>query len=268
MNTASSRLFSLSPISQDGFSELDYCVMRHAFECQNYLGRLCDEVVYQNDLAARLQGAGLSAQKEVTVKVTHRDFEKIYSLDLVVANAAIYELKTAQALVGIHEAQLLNYLFLCGSQHGKLVNFRSVRVESRFVNTTLTPSERRQFAVETDNWQERDQTDRIFRENLLGLLADWGCGLDLTLYTEALIHFSGGESRVVQRLSLARDEVSLGQQCFHLLNAETAFRITALIDGLADYEQHLRSLLRLSPLRTIQWVNMAHQRVQLVSLTR
>jgi hypothetical protein len=44
---------SIRPIQQEEFAKLDYQVMRHAFESQNELGRLCDEVIYQNDLAAR-----------------------------------------------------------------------------------------------------------------------------------------------------------------------------------------------------------------------
>ena len=258
----------MNSINQEEFAQLDYCVMRHAFECQNHLGRLCEEVIYQNDLAARLLAAGLLVEKEVPVTVTHRDFEKTYWLDLVVASAGIYELKTALALVGEYDAQLLNYLFLCGSHHGKLINFRPGHVESRFINTTLTQTERRQFVVEMDDWEERDRTDQVFRETLLCLLKDWGCWLDLALYREALIHFAGGGGRVMQRLRLVRDEVNLGEQCFHLLNPETAFRVTALTEGNADYEHHLRSLLRLSPLRTIQWVNLARQRVQLVTLSR
>ncbi len=31
---------------QEEFARLDYCVMRHAFESQNELGRLCDEMVH------------------------------------------------------------------------------------------------------------------------------------------------------------------------------------------------------------------------------
>ena len=61
----------LSPISQDEFAQLDYRVMQVAFECQNQLGRLCDEAIYQNDLVARLDAAGLSAVKEVPLTVTH-----------------------------------------------------------------------------------------------------------------------------------------------------------------------------------------------------
>src|SRR5438552_16009596 len=99
---------SPGPIRQQEFAQLDYLVMRHAFECQNQLGRLCDELIYQNDLAARLQAAGLPVRTEVPITVTFRDFTKTYSLDLVVADAGIYELKTTHSLIGVHEAQLLN----------------------------------------------------------------------------------------------------------------------------------------------------------------
>ncbi len=73
---------SLNSISQEEFAQLDYRVMRHAFECQNQLGRLCEELIHQNDLAARLQAAGPSALKEVSVTVTNRNFAKTYSLIL------------------------------------------------------------------------------------------------------------------------------------------------------------------------------------------
>src|SRR6266478_3514691 len=122
---------SMRPIQQAEFAEIDFRVMRLAFDSQNELGRLCDEVIYQNDLAARLSCAELGPiHKEVPLTATYRDFTKTYWLDLVVSDGAIYELKTADALVGEHEAQVLNYLFLRGLNHGKLINFRSAQVES------------------------------------------------------------------------------------------------------------------------------------------
>jgi GxxExxY protein len=258
----------LSPVSQKEFAQIDYQVMRHAFECQNDLGRLCEEAIYQNDLAARLRAAGLPVQKEVPITIRHRDFAKTYALDLVVGSGGIYELKTGRGLIGEHEAQLLNYLFLCGSNHGKLINFGPAKVESRFVNTTLTQTDRTEFAVEMGAWKERSQMDQVFRDVLLSLLKDWGCGLDLTLYTEALIHFVGGVNQVAQRLPLTRGDTKLGNQRFNVLSPETAFRVTALKAETADYENHLRSLLQLSPLRTIQWVNLGRKRIQLISLSR
>jgi hypothetical protein len=100
------------------------------------------------------------------------------------------------------------------------------------------------------------------------MLNDWGCWLELELYTEALIHLAGGEGRVVPRLPLTRGNTSLGRQCFHLLNPQTAFRVTALTEGTSHYEHHLRAMLRLSPQRTLQWVNLGRQMIQFVTLTR
>jgi len=259
---------SLRPITQDEFAPLDYQVMRLAFACQKQLGRLCEESIYQADLVGRLQAAGFAADKEVPVTVSYRDFSKTYFLDLVVAHAGVYELKTALALVGAHEAQLLHYLFLCGAHHGKLINFKPARVESRFVNAPSTQNERRQFAVEMNAWQERDKTVRIFRECLVGLLCDWGGWLDVELYTEAIVHLTGGAGLSVQRLPLTRDGANLGTQSFNLLNPETAFRITALTGATVNHEHSLRALLRLSPLRTLQWVNLGRQKIQWISLTK
>ncbi len=241
--------------------------MRLAFESQNQLGRLCDETIYQADLAARLESAGLSPQTEVPVTITHRDFAKTYWLDLLVSNSAIYELKTVSSLAGVHEAQLLNYLFLCDAPRGKLVNFRPAQVEARYVNTSLTLAERRSFVFDSDRFQAHDQTDSAFGATLLALLQDWGNSLDLDLYTEAMVHFAGGEVPVSHLLPLTRDGLLLGRQRFHLLNPETAFRITALPDGASNHERHLRSLLRLTPLRAFHWANLARGRVQLVTLT-
>ena len=260
---------AVRPIHQEEFAQIDYHVMRHAFASQSELGRLCDEVIYQNDLAARLSAAGLSpVRKEVPLTVTYRDFEKIYSLDLVVGDAAIYELKTAESFVGAHEAQLLNYLFLRGVHHGKLVNFRPPQVESRFVNTNLTLQRRREFSVDTQRWKENDDGSPILRTNLVGMLEDWGGFLDVSLYTEALTHFLGGEQKVIQMVALTRAGVPLGNQRVHLLNPETGFRLTALSEGAENYEPHLRLLVRHSPLRAIHWINLARHRIHFVTLLK
>lgn len=259
---------TLRPLGRKEFAQLDYAVMRHAFDCQNQLGRLCAENIYQNDLAARLEAVGIQAQREVRVTVTHREFTKSYWLDLVVADAAIYECKVHAMLVGEHEAQLLNYLFLCGANHGKLVNFRPAQVESKFINSALTPEQRREFHVETDRWQEREPSDVMFREAMLGLLRDWGGWLDLALYTEAICYFFGGADGTEGAVMLAREGVNLGRQRFHLLNPETAFKLSALTEGAEEYGKNLQSLLHLSPLRGIQWVNLARNRVQFTSLIK
>ena len=257
------------PANQEEFAQIDYRVMRHAFDSQNELGRLCDEIIYRNDLAARLEAAGLGpVRREVPVTAAHRDFAKTYRLDLIVADAAIYELKTEIRLAADHDAQLLNYLFLQGTHHGKLINFRPAQIDSRFVNTSLTAEARRELVVDLHRWCETDQGSKILRATLLNLLEDWGGFLELRLYMEALTYFLGGEEKVARMVGMSRNGVPLGNQRFHLVNDDTAFRLTALTEGAEHYEPQLHSLLRHSPLRTLHWINLAGHRVQLVTLKK
>src|SRR5258706_6883747 len=257
------------PANQQEFAEIDYQVMRHAFESQNELGRLCDEIIYRNDLAARLEAAGFCpVRKEVPVIVAHQGFAKIYRLDLIVADAAIYELKTESRLVPDHNAQLLNYLCLHGAHHGKLINFRPAQIETRFVNTTLTAEARRELVVNSDRWCETDQVGELLRITLLNLLEDWGAFLELRLYLEALTYFLGGEEKVARMVELGRNGLSLGNQRCHLVNEDTAFPLTALTAATEHYEQQLQSFLRHSPLRALDWINLAGHRVQFVTLKK
>jgi GxxExxY protein len=197
-------------LDKEKFSKIDYEVTRLAFESQNALGRLCDEIIYQNDLAARIEAAGLSAQVEVPITVTHLDFLKIYSMDLVVQDAAIYELKTVQKLSPDHESQLLNYMLLRNARHGKLLNFRPSKVETRFVNNPISAEAQKSFRVNIDRWRDLDDSTKRLHRIFLDLLSDWGAFLELPLYTEALVHFLGGELNVVKMVPMARNGLSLG----------------------------------------------------------
>ncbi len=256
-------------VEQEEFAQLDFQAMRCGFETQNELGRLCDEVIYQNDFAARLHAAGLGpVRKEVPVTVSHRDFAKTYSLDLVVGDAAVYELKAEARLALDHDAQLLNYLFLTEARHGKLINFRSPQVESRFVNSHLTYGARRRLEVDTERWQETDGVCESVRTLLLELLEDWGGFLEITLYTKALVHFLGGEEKVCRMVPMDRNGIPLGNQRLQLARPDTAFRLTALTDDANNYERHLRSLLSHSPLGAILWINMARHRIEFVTLLK
>jgi GxxExxY protein len=256
-------------MSKGDFAKLDYQIMDLAFDSQNTLGRLCDEIIYQNDLAARIEAAGLGPVRiEVPLTVTYLDFSKIYSMDLVVADSAVYELKTATALSSEHDAQLLNYLLLWKTPHGKLVNFRSSKVASRFVNNPITAEAQKSFQANTDRWREFDPSSKRLRSLFLDLLADWGAFLELPLYSEALIHFLGGEQNVIQMVPLHRNGIPLGNQRMHLLTPEIAFRLTALNTSFAAYENHLHSILRHSPLKAFHWINMDRHNIQFVTVEK
>jgi GxxExxY protein len=240
--------------------------MRYAYESQNELGRLCDECAYEADLSASLLADGFrSVRTQVPVAVTHRDFAKSYFLDLV-ANDALYELKTSAALAGEHEAQLLNYILLLGLRRGKLLSFRPGRVQGQIVATSLTPDDRRHFQIVTQRWRELTTACATLRHTLCALVADWGAFLDLTLYQEALTHFLGGAAAVEQRVRLSRSGLALGAQRLLVHAPRVAFRLTAFTENQAIVESHLRRLLALTDLKAIQWINLNHATIEFATL--
>lgn len=167
---------SVVKLSTDEFRELDYLVMRHAFDSQNELRRLLDERIYQADLAARLKSAGMTINREVEIQLSHRDYCKSLFLDLIVAEQSVYELKVARKITDAHIGQLLTYLHLLDLRRGKLINFGSSEVESRFVNAPMDSKKRRSFSVNEVDFKGDDQ----FRDLVVGLLRDWGTTLDNT----------------------------------------------------------------------------------------
>lgn len=253
---------SFLPLTTEEFRELDYALMACAFATHKTLGKLADEVIYQGDFAARIHAAGWPVQREVPITVTFRSFVKVYSLDLVVADKAIYELKTSTNLSPEHEAQLLNYLLLVNGSRGKLVNLRPASVETKFVNAPITSAERRSFEIEDCRWQG----DTSVRDWIVEMLRDWGTGLELPLYQQAIVHLLGGEALVTRQLPMRRDGIELGNQRFHLMSEDAAFRVTGFENPTVEHEQHLKRLIKFSPLRVMHWINIARHRVTLVTV--
>ena len=67
---------------------------------------------------------------QVPIKVFYKEhLVGEYIADILVEKKVIVELKTAEHLERIHEAQLLNYLKATGIQVGLLVNFKYPKAE-------------------------------------------------------------------------------------------------------------------------------------------
>ena len=250
------------PLSTKDFGPLDYAVMEHAFASHKYLGSLADEAVYQWDFWNRLRDAGYQAEREVPVSITFESFRKDYFLDLVVNNTAVYELKTVATLTARNLAQLLNYLLLLDLQRGKIINFRPMSVESKFVNAPLSGAERRRFTIKSHDWRgPQALLDLVTR-----LLMDWGTGLELSLYEQAIVHLMGGAAHADVMLGMSREGKSLGKQRFHLATSESAIRLTTFTKLPDGYASQLSRLLRASPLETIHWINISYHEVTLTTI--
>ncbi len=255
-------------LTSEEFNERDFRVMKHAFASQNELGRLCEEGVYQLDLQARLLADGFrDVQVEVPVVLSHEDFIKELSIDLIADNL-VYELKTVLTLTGDHEAQLFTYLFLLEANRGKLLNFRPAKVEGLLRATGISHADRHRLRIDSTAWQDLTSGCAKLRTLMLELLADWGGYLEFEHYEDALIHFFGGDKQVEHRLPLYRGGVSLGTQRFLCHAPKVAFRLSAFTAGLDNVEAQLRRLLALSDLHAIHWINLNRSDIRMTSLLR
>jgi GxxExxY protein len=94
------------------------------FEVYNELGYGFLESVYREAMVIALRAAGLTIEKELSLRVRFRDrVIGEFRIDLLVSGSVILELKAVRSLEASHEAQLLNYLRASVLEVGLLLNF-------------------------------------------------------------------------------------------------------------------------------------------------
>jgi GxxExxY protein len=109
-----------------GGTEITEAIIGAAIEVHRQLGPGMLESVYEAVLAYELAQRGLEVERQKAVPLVYKElnFDEGYRLDLLVAGQVIVELKCVEALLPIHEAQLLSYLKLTGLKVGLLINFK------------------------------------------------------------------------------------------------------------------------------------------------
>jgi GxxExxY protein len=107
------------------FDPLSNKVIGAALEVHRTLGPGLLESVYEQALAYELTSAGIKVQTQVAIPVAYKAIKLDcgFRLDLLVADQLIIELKSIEALVPLHDAQLLTYLKLTKLKIGLLINF-------------------------------------------------------------------------------------------------------------------------------------------------
>lgn len=96
-----------------------------AIEVHRELGPGLLESAYEQCLCHELSLRGLPFKRQVELPVTYKEvcLDCGYQMDIVVAETVVVELKTVDALLPVHDAQLLTYLKLYNRQIGLLINF-------------------------------------------------------------------------------------------------------------------------------------------------
>src|SRR5437879_5705601 len=96
-----------------------------AIEVHKGLGPGLLESAYEECAWYELSQDGFSFRRQVPLPIVYKGVKLDcgYRMDLVVEGLVIVEFKTVEALLPVHEAQLLSYLKLTGLPVGLLINF-------------------------------------------------------------------------------------------------------------------------------------------------
>lgn len=102
-----------------------------AFAVHSSLGPGLLESVYAQCLACELEARSIPLQRQVVLPVQYRNkrIDAGLRMDLVVAELVVVEIKAAEKILPVHEAQLATYLKLSGHRLGLLINFNVVLIK-------------------------------------------------------------------------------------------------------------------------------------------
>lgn len=97
------------------------------------------ESAYEACLAHELHKAGHKVLRQVTLPLVYDglELEAGYRIDVLVDDLVVIELKTAEMITAVHEAQIISYLKLSKKPLGLILNFKVAHMKNgikRFVN--------------------------------------------------------------------------------------------------------------------------------------
>ena len=108
-------------------NQLTEQIIGSAIEVHRELGPGLLESAYQRALAHELRLRGIAFEKQKLCPITYKDLviDDAYRLDFLVGGLVVIELKVVDALLDVHDAQVLTYLKFSHCHIGLLLNFRS-----------------------------------------------------------------------------------------------------------------------------------------------
>ena len=106
-------------------NELSKIIIGKSIEVHKLLGPGLLESAYQECLFYELARAGLKVEKEKAMPIVYKEIklDHGYRIDILVESKVVIEIKTVDALIDVHTAQVLTYLKLGGYKLGLLINF-------------------------------------------------------------------------------------------------------------------------------------------------
>jgi len=126
----------------EGLNSLRDHVIGAAIEVHRALGPGYLEAVYEEALAIELQLRGIAFERQYRFNTTYKGHKVGEGrVDLLVEQAVIVELKAADSLLPIHQAQVISYLKALELQVGLLLNFNVPVLKSGIRRIIHTPTD-------------------------------------------------------------------------------------------------------------------------------
>jgi len=112
-------------MNEEAYNQLSGQIINACISVHRELGPGLLESVYEACLVKELQQRGLTVKSQIQLPVIYKGevLDKHFTMDLVVQDAIVVELKAVETILPVHEVQLVTYLKLSGMKLGLLVNF-------------------------------------------------------------------------------------------------------------------------------------------------
>lgn len=121
-------------MDRDLLNEIGAEILDASVQVHKHMGPGLLESVYQACLAQELISRNMMIQEEVLIPLIYKgkQLHKTFKIDILVENQIILELKAIEAILPVHEAQIISYLKLADKKLGYLINFNTPLLKKGF----------------------------------------------------------------------------------------------------------------------------------------
>ena len=112
-------------MTTEDYNRISGIILDASIAVHKELGPGLLESIYELFLAKELSSRNLNIKTQVIIPLKYKGeiISKDFKLDLLVEDAVIVEIKAIEAILPVHEAQILSYLKLADKRLGLLINF-------------------------------------------------------------------------------------------------------------------------------------------------
>jgi GxxExxY protein len=117
-------------VTKKQLTQLSYDITACAIKVHKELGPGLLESIYETCMVYELKRSGFKVKQQMEVPVIYDgiDMDMHLRLDLLVNDLVIVEIKAAELIHPVHEAQLLTYMKLLQKPQGLLINFFTTNI--------------------------------------------------------------------------------------------------------------------------------------------